>query len=111
MSHKSFTKENRLITEKDFSRVYRDGRRFEGDFFVFNLLDKEEGKPRIGIVTPKGIGSAVERNRVKRIIRESFRKNKGIFDSYDFIVKPKQEAIDLNNPVLAEKFRRDFPAH
>ncbi|MEF8726105.1 MAG: ribonuclease P protein component [Candidatus Bipolaricaulota bacterium] len=111
MSHNSFTKENRLKTEKDFSRVYRDGRRFEGDFFVFYLLEKEEGKPRIGIVTPKGIGSAVERNRVKRIIRESFRKNKGIFDSYDFIVKPQKEVIDFNNPVLAERFREDFPAH
>lgn len=111
MSHNSFTKENRLITEKDFSHVYRDGRRFEGDFFVFYLLNKEEGKPRIGIVTSKHIGNAVERNRVKRIIRESFRKNKSIFDSYDFIVKPKQKVVDLNNPVLAERFRRDFPAH
>jgi len=100
-----------LITEKDFSRVYRDGRRFEGDFFIFYLLNKEEGKPRIGIVTPKQIGNAVKRNRVKRIIRESFRKGKSIFDSYDFIVKPKQKAINLNNPVLAERFRRNFPAH
>lgn len=100
-----------MTTEKDFSRVYRDGRRFEGDFFVFYLLNKEEGKPRIGIVTPKQIGNAVKRNRVKRIIRESFRKGKSIFDSYDFIVKPKQKAINLNNPVLAERFRRNFPAH
>lgn len=100
-----------MITEKDFSRVYRDGRRFEGDFFIFYLLNKEEGKPRIGIVTPKQIGNAVKRNRVKRIIRESFRKGKSIFDSYDFIVKPKQKAINLNNPVLAERFRRNFPAH
>lgn len=100
-----------MTTEKDFSRVYRDGRRFEGDFFVFYLLNKEEGKPRIGIVTPKQIGNAVKRNRVKRIIRESFRKGKNIFDSYDFIVKPKQKAINLNNPVLAERFRRNFPAH
>lgn len=111
MSNNRFTKGNRLITEKDFSRVYRKGKRFEGEFFVFYLLDKKEGKPRIGIVTPKYLGNAVERNRIKRIIRESFRKHKGIFDSFDFIVKPRKKVIELKNPVLAERFRKDFPVH
>lgn len=111
MSNNRFTKGNRLITEKDFTRVYRDGTKFEGEFFVFYLLDKKEGKPRIGIVTPGNVGNAVERNRIKRIIRESFRKNKGFFDKYDFIVKPKKRAVELNNSALAERFRSDFPAH
>ena len=43
--------------------------------FFFNDL----GKPRLGITTPRKSGKAVERNRVKRIMREYYRCNKDLF--------------------------------
>ncbi len=108
MSDNLFPKENRLLRERDFSRVYEEGRRFSGEYFVFYLLEKEATKPRIGIVTPKSVGKAVTRNRIKRIIRESFRKNKEKFEDYDFIVRPKERVDELSNSALAEKFLSDF---
>jgi len=110
MVDNSFPKGNRLLGEGDFSRVYGIGERFETDNFVFYLLNRDQGKPRIGIVTPKYLGTAVERNRIKRVLREGFRKNKDVFDSLEFIVKPRQKATELNNTALGENFLDEFPA-
>ncbi|MFW6190698.1 MAG: ribonuclease P protein component, partial [Candidatus Bipolaricaulota bacterium] len=82
MVDNSFPKGNRLRGGKEFSRVYKEGEKHERDNFVFYLLERDGEEPRIGIVTPKSLGTAVERNRIKRIIRENFRKNKRTFDGY-----------------------------
>ncbi|MFB6290138.1 MAG: ribonuclease P protein component [Candidatus Bipolaricaulia bacterium] len=108
MSDNRFPKENRLVREAEFSRVYDNGFRFDGGSFVFYLLDKDDSNPRIGIVTPKYVGTAVKRNRVKRLIRESFRKNKDTFNGLDLIVRPKENAAGLTNDELVERFLTDF---
>ena len=108
MSDNRFPKANRLVDETDFSRVYEDGVRVDGECFVFYLLETEKPGPRIGIVTPKYLGNAATRNRIKRIIREYFRKNKEPFAGYDFIVRPKKDAGDLENAELGKKFLTDF---
>ena len=97
-----------MVGGRDFSRVYERGRRLDEGSFVFYLLEKEESQPRIGIVTPKYLGCAVTRNRIKRIIRENFRKNKEVFGGIDFIVRPKKSARHLTNVELAKKFLNDF---
>ncbi|MCF7890980.1 ribonuclease P protein component [Candidatus Bipolaricaulota bacterium] len=110
MSDNRFPKANRLVSESDFSRVYEEGFRFDGDVFVFYLLENEISKPRVGIVTPKYLGSATKRNRIKRIIRESFRKDKEIFEGFDFIVRPTEVASNLSNVELTDRFLSDFRA-
>ena len=110
MSNNRFPKANRLLREEDFARVYKEGRKIIGEYFVFYVLRKKEARARVGIVTPKYIGKAVTRNRIKRLIREEFRKNKGKFKHYDFIVKPKDKVGELTNSVLTEKFLSDFPS-
>ena len=108
MSDNRFPKENRLLKEEDFSRVYREGDRVTGELFVFHLLKTDEPGTRIGIVTPKYIGKAAKRNRVKRIIREAFRKNKEVFEGYDFIVRPKQDVTAYKSDTISDKFFSDF---
>lgn len=110
MSDNRFPKANRLVSESDFSRVYDKGLRVDGGCFVFYLLESEGSKPRIGIVTPKYLGEATKRNLIKRIIRENFRKNKEIFEGFDFIVRPKEDVSNLSNVELGDKFLSDFRA-
>ena len=110
MSDNRFPKANRLVNEGDFSQVYDEGIRVDETGFVFYLLENNERKPRIGIVTPKYLGKAAERNRVKRIIREGFRKNKEEFEGFDFIVRPKKAASSLTNSELVERFLSNFRA-
>jgi ribonuclease P protein component len=64
----------RLSRSRDFDAVYRHGRSVSTRFLVLYWFPRDdEGEPRLGIAVPKGSGSAVERNRVKRRLRESWR--------------------------------------
>ncbi len=108
MSRNDFPKDNRLLSKRDFSRVYQQGEFLESEGFVFYILDKEDDRPRLGIVATKKLGNAVERNRVKRVVRESFRKNKSRFSHLDLIVKPKRRAVFMDNSKLSENFLNEF---
>ncbi len=57
--------------------------------FSFRVLAKEDPTPRIAIVVGRKVGKAVVRNRVKRAVREAFRKNKQLFAHLDLVVVPR----------------------
>ena len=84
-----------------------------GSFFIIKILERsvDEGKdvflPRIGIITPKKIGKAVERNRVRRIVREFFRTNRCLFSNgsdYLFIALPG--IADIKNSKLTSNMAK-----
>ncbi len=65
----------RLSRSRDFDTVYRRGRSVSTRFLVLYWFARDdEGEPRLGIAVPKGTGGAVERNRVKRRLREAWRE-------------------------------------
>ncbi len=69
---------HRLSRSRDFDAVYRHGRSVSTRFLVLYWFPRDdEGEPRLGIAVPKGSGSAVERNRVKRRLREAWRARLG----------------------------------
>ena len=57
----------------EFEKVYSKGKRLHGDGFTLICLPNVSGASRIGISVHRKIRGAVKRNRIKRIIRESFR--------------------------------------
>jgi len=72
----SFPKSRRLLRHADFQRVYSEGRRhFAAHMTVFYLLRKNpaSGGWRVGFTVGKVLGGAVERNRLKRRLREAVR--------------------------------------
>ena len=62
---------NRLSRSRDFDAVYRQGRSVSSRFLVLYWFPQEEpGSPRFGFSVPRSVGGAVERNRIKRQLRE-----------------------------------------
>jgi ribonuclease P protein component len=67
---------NRLSRSKDFDAVYRRGRSASSRYLVLHWFgrDDADGEPRLGLAVPRSVGSAVARNRVKRLLREAWRE-------------------------------------
>jgi ribonuclease P protein component len=68
---------NRLSRSRDFDTVYRRGRSASTRYLVLHWFPRDEdgdGAPRLGLAVPRAVGSAVERNRVKRLLREAWRE-------------------------------------
>jgi ribonuclease P protein component len=66
---------NRLSRSKDFDTVYRRGRSASSRYLVLHWFARDdEGDPRLGLAVPRSVGSAVARNRVKRLLREAWRE-------------------------------------
>jgi ribonuclease P protein component len=80
----------RLKHRKDFQRVYRGGAVWKGSCFSLHVLGREGGR-RLGIVVPRRFGTAVERNRAKRRLREAFRRIAPNLPPADVIVRPTDD--------------------
>jgi ribonuclease P protein component len=92
---------NRLSRSRDFDAVYRHGRSVSSRFLVLYWFPQEEaGSPRFGFSVPRSVGGAVERNRVKRQLREIWRDRLDRVpagNDYVLIVRPGlPEAVSAN---------------
>ncbi|MDE3181753.1 MAG: ribonuclease P protein component, partial [Acidobacteriota bacterium] len=65
----------RLLHRPEFRRVYEEGRRGSARVCTIFYRSNGLGRTRLGITTPKSLGSAVKRNRIRRRLREVFRLN------------------------------------
>lgn len=103
-----FGREHRLRRRRDIDRAFREGKRWEGELFSLRVLKKEDPTPRLLVVAGRRLGTAVARNRVRRAIREGFRKHKGLFSHRDVVVLPRPKAAMLSPGELARKFLEEF---
>jgi ribonuclease P protein component len=95
----------RLTRSADFDRVYRRGRSAASRCFVVYAFssgpddpveDEDGGRARLGVSVGRRVGGAVQRNTVKRTLREAFWSLEGdLPDDHDFVVVARSGASDV----------------
>ena len=106
-----FPKSRCLLKHSDFQRVYQSGRRqFTGNVTVFYLRrdGPEAGAgPRVGFTVGKVLGGSVERNRIKRKMREAVRLSWGACEGgVDVVFNPRKSVLGLPFSDLVDEVAR-----
>lgn len=100
-NQQTFPKTLRLLTSEQFKRVFAKPTKFHSKTFSVFALENELEHPRLGLAIPKkAVRKAVERNRIKRILRESFRCQRMNLSPRDFVIIARSGMADLTNQQL-----------
>ncbi len=84
----TWKKDKRLLKRSDYQLCYNFGEKQFSKLFVLFVRPAE--KMRVGLAVSKKCGNAVERNRIKRVLREFFRKNQNLLTNFEVVVVPKK---------------------
>jgi len=94
-------RESRLRRAGDFAALRHTSGRFGGRCFSVRYRLNDLGHPRLGLAISKRVSKrAVERNRIKRLVRESFRQVKLELPPIDLMVMAREQAAGLPGPEL-----------
>jgi ribonuclease P protein component len=101
-----FSKAARLRHRQEFLRAQAQGKRFHTRHFGVTLAPMTEGHPRLGLVATRRLGKAVRRNRVKRLLREFFRRHQTGLPAFDLVIMAKKGAEALEYHQVEEELGR-----
>lgn len=92
----------------EFLRAQKGGRRLHAAHFTVILYDRGDDQPaRLGLVTSRKVGNAVQRNRLRRVMREVFRRDPSRYPpGHDVVMLAKEGASSLD----AEAIRGEIHA-
>ncbi|MDY0066258.1 MAG: ribonuclease P protein component [Steroidobacteraceae bacterium] len=106
-----FRPAQRLKAKSEFDRVYREAwRSADGMFAVFARRNDGPG-PRLGLsIAARIVGHAVRRNRIKRLIRESFRLHQHELPAVDIVVNARSGARNADNAAIIRSLEKHWRA-
>jgi ribonuclease P protein component len=106
----TFAKQERLVKTKDFRKVYKDGRSYKAGFVVLRSLPNAALTNRVGFsISAKIVKRAFRRNRLKRLFREAYRKNKkALKQGFDLVFVIRKDAKESFSYAEAQRIFLDL---
>jgi len=109
------TSQSRLRQHADYQRVYKASRKQFAKqmafFFAMRAADapSDTTGPRIGLTVPKALGKAVDRNRIKRRLREAVRRALPLLSvPADVVLHPKRTTLTLPFATIEQEVAEIF---
>jgi ribonuclease P protein component len=97
MTRQTFRRNERIRRKKEYEAIYRQGIRRHTPHFTVITTRCPSGASRLGLTVSRKVGSAVKRNRIKRLLREFFRLNRSRFPvPLDIVIIPKRNLPPLS---------------
>lgn len=95
----------------EFQHVYRNGKRFDGVFVTAFVIENQEAGHRLGVTASrKALGKAVQRNRAKRLLRETFRLSETLLSelakNYDWVLNAKAAILSRKVDAPSEELKQ-----
>ncbi|MFB3917144.1 MAG: ribonuclease P protein component [Terriglobales bacterium] len=105
-----FPRTARLLKHAAYQQVYEHGRRlFSGRLTVFYLGRTDTAGPRVGLTVSRALGNSVERNRIRRRLREAVRLCLGKLNApVDVVINPKKSVLTTDFTGLVQEMERAF---
>jgi len=105
----AWPKSARILNRAGFQLVYHSGRRWGCPFFAAFVLRNDVARSRVGLTTPRAIGKAVRRNRIRRRVREAVRRHFAELEAgWDVVLNPRGAAFDASVADLEAAVRKLF---
>jgi len=105
----SFPRSVRLLKAAEYSAVFKKPVRSSDSSFVVLACKNNKEFGRLGLaVAKKRAKRAVDRNRLKRIVRESFRQQESLLAGFDFVVMVKHNSKDQDNSTLQQSIAKHW---
>lgn len=89
----------------------RRGRRLNGPFFFIEALDRRDAHPpRFGLTVTRKVGNSVERNRIRRRLREAIRLGSGadMAPGFDYVIVARRDLLHVPFATLKDELSRRF---
>lgn len=104
-----FPREERLRKRREFLRVYARGAKVRTRLFFIYLLENDLPYSRMGVTVSRKVGKTNIRNRLKRRLREIFRKNKRLINPpSDLVINTSAFTAKASFALLEEEFKKVF---
>ena len=108
----SLPKARRVLRSSEFKHIYQAGARMTSRYFAAFCLRTNAGAPvtsRFGFTTPRNLGKAVTRNRLKRRMREAVRNQMGMLPmNWSIVFNPRRSVLDARFEDLCREVGRIF---
>jgi ribonuclease P protein component len=105
----TFIPAQRLVHKTQFDAVYQRGSKLGDSCFLVLIKPNDLSFARLGLsVSARTVGNAVNRNRIKRVIRTSFRLNAAQLPAVDIVINTRPGARAATNIVLTEKLMQHW---